>query len=192
MRTGEAEVAGAEGASPWFAREEYFGRLRRVQEEMRARGFEALLAFQPESVTWLTGFFTRGYSTFQFAYVPAEGEPSVFCRDVARYYLDRTCVFPDHGVWADGEDRFAAAASFLGQRLGSARRVGVELDAWQMTAKRYLSLQAALPDLQLVDAGGLLARLRLVKSPAEIALQRQAARAAEAGMQAAWTRRAPE
>ncbi len=60
-----------------------------------------------------------------------------------------------------------------------------------MTAKRYLSLQAALPDLQLVDAGGLLARLRLVKSPAEIALQRQAARAAEAGCRRRWTRRAP-
>ncbi len=176
---------GPEGAAPWFAREEYLGRLKRVQAEMRTQGCEALLAFQPESVTWLTGFFTRGYSTFQFALVPAEGEPSVFCRDVARYYLERTCVFPDHGVWADGEDRFAAAAAFLRRRLGGARRVAAEFDAWQMTAQRYLSLTAALPDLQFVDAGGLLARLRLVKSPAEIALQRQAARAAEAGMQAA-------
>ncbi|MFZ4685893.1 MAG: M24 family metallopeptidase [Hyphomonadaceae bacterium] len=175
----------SDGASPWFERSEYQGRLARLQAQMRTQGFEGLLAFQPESVTWLTGFFTRGYSTFQFAFVPAKGEPSVFCRDVARYYLDRTCVFPDHGVWADGEDRFAAAAAFLGQRLSGARRIATELDAWQMTAQRYLSLKSALPELELIDAGGLLAKLRLVKSPAEIALQRQAARAAEAGMQAA-------
>jgi Xaa-Pro dipeptidase len=174
-----------EGASPWFGRQEYLDRVSRLQKVMRAVGVEALLAFQPESVTWLTGFFTRGYSTFQFAFVPAEGEPSVFCRDVARYYLDRTSVFGGHGVWADGEDRFAAAASFVRARLAGARRVAAELDAWQMTAQRYLALKAALPEIDLIDADGAVAKLRLIKSPAEIAYQRRAAKAAEAGMQAA-------
>jgi len=174
-----------EGASPWFERQEYLDRVRRLQRVMRSLGVEALLAFQPESVTWLTGFFTRGYSTFQFAFVPAEGEPSVFCRDVARYYLERTSVFGGHGVWADGEDRFAAAASFVREKLSGARRVAAELDAWQMTAQRYLALKAALPEIDLIDADGAVAKLRLIKSPAEIAYQRRAAKAAEAGMQAA-------
>lgn len=174
-----------EGASPWFERQEYLDRVRRLQRVMRSLGIEALLAFQPESVTWLTGFFTRGYSTFQFAFVPAEGEPSVFCRDVARYYLERTSVFGGHGVWADGDDRFAAAASFVRAKLSGARRVAAELDAWQMTAQRYLALKAALPEIDLIDADGAVAKLRLIKSPAEIAYQRRAAKAAEAGMQAA-------
>ena len=174
------------GASPWFERAEFVDRVARIQKELKAKGNDALLAFQPESVTWLTGFFTRGYSTFQFALVPAEGEPAVFCRDVARYYLERTCVFSDVGVWADGEDRLALAADFLVKRLGCGARIAVELDAWQMTASRYLGLTAALPGIVMVDAGGLVSRQRLVKSPAEIAYQRQAARAAEAGMQAAF------
>jgi Xaa-Pro dipeptidase len=174
-----------EGASPWFERQEYLDRVRRLQRVMRSLGIEALLAFQPESVTWLTGFFTRGYSTFQFAFVPAEGEPSVFCRDVARYYLERTSVFGGHGVWADGDDRFAAAASFVRAKLSGARRVAAELDAWQMTAQRYLALKAALPEIDLIDADGAVAKLRLIKSPAEITYQRRAAKAAEAGMQAA-------
>ena len=62
------------GATPWFARAEYLARVGRVQASLKARGLDALLAFQPESVTWLTGFFTRGYSTFQFAVIPAAGE----------------------------------------------------------------------------------------------------------------------
>ena len=45
----------------WFSSEEYAARLVRVQEEIKARGAKALLAFQPETVTWVTGFFTRGY-----------------------------------------------------------------------------------------------------------------------------------
>ena len=47
-------------AAPWFEREEFIARVRCVQTAMRARGLDAVLAFQPESVTWLTGFFTRG------------------------------------------------------------------------------------------------------------------------------------
>ncbi|WP_293853526.1 Xaa-Pro peptidase family protein [uncultured Alsobacter sp.] len=177
--------ADAEGARPWFETAEFRDRVARVQAVLRARGLDALLAFQPESVTWLTGFFTRGYSTYQFALIPAEGDPSVFCRDVARYYLERTCVFSDHGVWADGEDVPAAAASFIAARLGASARVAVEMEAWQMTAARWFALAAALPGLRAEAADGLVGRLRLVKSPAEIAYQRAAARAAEAGMAAA-------
>lgn len=174
-----------ESAAPAFDKAEIDARVARIQAGLRARGFDGLLAFQPESVTWLTGFFTRGYSTYQFAIVPAEGEPSVFCRDVARYYLDRTCVYPGHATWSDGEDRDAAAAAFIARKLGRTARIAVEFDAWQMTAARWFALAAAARDLRMESADGLVARARLVKSPAEIAWQRRAARAAEAGMAAA-------
>jgi Xaa-Pro dipeptidase len=176
---------GEAGARPWFERQEFLDRVARVQAGLRERGLNGLLAFAPESVTWLTGFFTRGYSTFQFVIVPAQGEPAVFCRDVAQYYLDRTCVFPEHVVWADGDDRNAAAAAFVAGKLGRAAKVAVEFDAWQMTAARYMALSAAMPGIAMEDARGLVSKLRLVKSPAEIAWQRAAARAAEAGMDAA-------
>jgi Xaa-Pro dipeptidase len=174
-----------EPARPWFEPAEYHARVAQVQAALHARGADALLAMMPESVTWLTGFFTRGYSTLQFALVPAQGEPAVFCRDVARYYLDRTCVFRDHGVWSDGEDRTAAAAGFLRARLGASARLLVEMDAWQYSVARHAALTQALPGLRFEDAQGLVAKLRLRKSPAEIGTQREAARAAEAGMRAA-------
>ncbi|MCZ8099902.1 MAG: Xaa-Pro peptidase family protein [Burkholderiales bacterium] len=176
---------GEAGARPWFERQEFLDRVARVQAGLRERGLDGLLAFAPESVTWLTGFFTRGYSTFQFVIVPAQGEPAVFCRDVAQYYLDRTCVFPEHVVWADGDDRNAAAAAFVAGKLGRSATVAVEFDAWQMTAARYMALSAAMPGIAMEDAQGLVSKLRLVKSAAEIAWQRAAARAAEAGMDAA-------
>jgi Xaa-Pro dipeptidase len=168
----------------WFPKDEYVARVARVQTELKARGLDALLAFQPESVTYLTGFFTRGYSTFQFAVVPAEGEPGVFCRDVAEYYLDTTCVFSDRAMWADGDDRMAAAVAYLKRRLGPRAQVAVETAAWQLNAQRWEALKAALAHYDLADDGGLVAQRRLIKSPAEIAYQRRAAKAAEAGMTA--------
>jgi len=169
----------------WFDPAEYRARLARVQAALRARGLDALLAFQPETVTWITGFFTRGYSSFQFAVVPAEGEPPLFCRDVEAYYLDSTCVFPDRVMWTDSDDRIALAARTIAARAGSAAAIGVELGAWMLNAARWEAIRAALPDMRVSDESTLVSRMRLVKSPAEVAYQRRAARAAEAGMQAA-------
>ncbi len=170
---------------PWFARGEFLARLSRVQAALRADGRDALLAFLPETVTWLTGYFTRGYGTFQFAIIPASGEPVVVCRDVEAFYLDATCAFPGRVLWTDSDDRMAVAADAIRRHAGRGARLGVELDAWMLTAARHLALRERLADCVWEDASGLVAAMRLVKSPAEIGYQRRAARAAEAGMTAA-------
>lgn len=175
------------GTGWWFDRSEYEGRVARVQSALRARGHDGLLAFQPESVTWLTGFFTRGYTTFQCAIVPADGSPIVVCRDVETYYLETTCVFPDRRLWCDGEDYIAVAAEAIRSALGSRLRCAVEMDAWPLSAARSRALQAALPGAAWHDGSSLVREMRLIKSEAEIAYQRRAARAAEAGMRAAIT-----
>ncbi|AMY71070.1 M24 family metallopeptidase [Frigidibacter mobilis] len=172
-------------ASYWFNPEEYRARLSRVQADLKTRGLDALLAFQPETVTWITGFFTRGYGTFQFAIIPAEGEPTLFCRDVEEYYLDATCVFADRVMWTDSDDRLTLAARTIAARVGRSAAIGVEMGSWVLNAQRWEAVRAELPGVRLVDESGLVPAMRLIKSAGEIAYQRGAARAAEAGMQAA-------
>ena len=170
---------------PWFGRDEYEARLARVQATLRERGLDGLLAFQPETVTWVTGFFTRGYGSFQLAIIPADGEPTLVCRDVEAFYLDATSVFPDRALWTDSDDPIAIAAAAIENRIAKAARVGIELQAWPLSAGRYTALQSALPGFRFADESALVSRMRLIKSPAEIAWQRRAGKAAEAGMQAA-------
>lgn len=170
---------------PWFPREEYLARLGRVQAALAEAGQDALLAFLPETVTWLTGYFTRGYGTFQFAVIPASGEPVLFCRDVEAFYLDATCVFPDRALWTDSDDGLQVAADAIRRCVGPRARLAVELGAWMLTAARYLALRERLQDCAWEDATNLVGTMRLIKSPAEIAYQRLAAKAAEAGMGAA-------
>ncbi|MDE0697664.1 MAG: aminopeptidase P family N-terminal domain-containing protein, partial [Boseongicola sp.] len=109
---------------PWFERSEYEARLARVQAELQMRGLDGLLAFQPETVTWLTGFFTRGYGSFQLAVVPVEGQPTLVCRDVEEYYLDATSVFPDRAMWTDGDAPVAVAAKAIQASLGAKAKAG--------------------------------------------------------------------
>jgi Xaa-Pro dipeptidase len=172
-------------AAPWFDRSEFLSRVARVQTALSAAGYDALLAFLPESVTWLTGFFTRGYSSFQFAIIPASGDPVLFCRDVEEYYLDATCAFTGRVMWTDSDDRIAVAADAIRAQAGRGARLAVEMDAWVLTASRHIALAAHVPGCSWHDESRLVSGMRLIKSAAEIAYQRRAAVAAEAGMQAA-------
>jgi Xaa-Pro dipeptidase len=169
----------------WFEKDEFRARLARVQTALKEKQLDGLVAFLPETVTWLTGYFTRAYGTLQFAIIPSEGEPTMFCRDVEEYYLDTTCVFRDRVMWTDSDDRMRVAADAIRSRVGTDARLGIELSAWPLSAGRYEYLKEALPGIRWQDESDLAPQMRLIKSPAELAYQRRAARAAEAGMQAA-------
>ena len=173
--------------TPWCPAEEYRERLGRVRREISARGLDGLVLFQPESVTWLTGFHTRGYGSFQCVLVPPTGEPLTCCRDMEAYYLERTGVFAPRVFWTDTDDPVRVAADAIDALFGPTPRLGVELDAWPLTARRFLRLFPQSAGATVDDVSESLGMLRRIKSPSEIALVRRAAEAAEAGMAAAAT-----
>lgn len=172
-------------ANPWFDRSEYEARLARIQSALTRKNLDGLIAFQPETVTWLTGFFTRGYGSFQCAIIPSAGTPTIVCRDVEEYYLDATCVFPDRAMWTDSDVPTMIATNAIAALFGKSARLGIELAAWPLSAARFASISEEMPDVDWVDESRLASTMRLIKSPAEIAYQRRAGKAAEAGMQAA-------
>lgn len=177
--------------APWFSRDEYAERVKRVQVALAQRNLGALLVFEPESVTYLSGFFTRGYSSFQFTLIPTEGEPLLVCRDMESFYVDATAVFGDCILWSDTDDESTIMRRALSKRIKGSMVCGIELSSWQLSAQRYQRLRDSTPDVEFVDCSELVANMRLVKSPAEIDYQRRAGKAAEAGMAAAIASAAP-
>ena len=76
----------------------------------------------------------------------------------------------------------AVAARAIRACLGATAKAGVETAAWPLSVARYEQLKDDLPGYQFTDESGLVRTMRLIKSPAEIALQRLAGKAAEAGI----------
>ena len=175
----------------WFEKREFVSRLARIQTVLAERGLDALLAFQPETITWATGHFTRAYTGYQVALIPLAGEPVLICRNVSRYYAENTVAVGRIEYWRDGQDRDALALSVVREHLGSPKALGIELNSWVLNPLRFEGLVKSLAPARLVDVGKDMASLRLFKSPAEIAYQRHAARAAEAAMEAALTAARP-
>lgn len=168
---------------PWFSREEFEQRVHKAQDEAARLGVDMILAFHPESVTYLTGHWTRGFQLFQFAIIPAKGEPTVVLRDVEEFHLNRRYAFSDRVFWSDGDVPREVAVAAIKRAGGTRARIGIET-AYPLDVNLFEALKEGLPDAEFIDIGKTLATFREIKSPAEIDYMRRAGVISELGMNA--------
>jgi Xaa-Pro dipeptidase len=161
-----------------FTREELAGRRAAAIAAMQRRGLDGLLMFRQESMYYLTGYDTFGYVFFQCLYLGADGSLVLLTRAPDRLQAEHTSVIEDIRIWVDRPDADPARElkAILDSRGCRGQRLGVEYDAYGLTARNGKRLEAALDGfVTLVDASDLVSQLRLVKSPAEIVYARRAA-----------------
>src|SRR4029453_18506560 len=167
-----------------FTAAEYQDRCQRLRQVMREVGIDVMLVHQPASVFYFSGNENLHVYDSECVVVPAEADISLLLpeADLSRAHLtswvSRLYTFPFRG------DAGRVLAQILeAQGLGRAR-IGVEKRvprAACLSVHVYESLRAALPHATFVDASGVPERVKLVKSPQEVAYLRQAARFTDAG-----------
>src|SRR5437867_12280265 len=171
-----------------FSREELADRRRGACARMAEAGLDGLLLFRQESMYYLTGYDTSGYSMFQGMYLGADGRLALCTRSADLRQARLTSVIEDVRIWRDREG--ANPALDLRDMLASYRcrgkRLGVEYHAYGLTAQRGKMVDAALEGFcRTEDASDLVRLLRLVKSPAELAYVRRSGRLADQALAAA-------
>ena len=166
-----------------FTRDEFAARQRRAREEMAKAGLDGLLIFRQESMYYLTGYDTSGYSMFQGMYLGADGALALLTRSADQRQAHLTSVIEDIRIWTDreGADPAGELRDMVADYGGRGKRIGVEYHAYGLTAQRGKMVDAAFAGFcELVDASDLVRLLRLVKSPAELAYLREAGRLVDA------------
>ncbi len=166
-----------------FSEAELADRRALVTAELKTRGLDALLMFRQESMYWATGYDTFGYVYFQCLVLTADGRLALLTRAPDLRQARFTSVVEDVRIWVDQEG--AAPAEDLKVILAEmglrGHRLGIEWDAYGLNARNGQRLAHALQGFaRTEDASDLVSRLRLVKSPAEIAYVRRAAELADA------------
>jgi Xaa-Pro dipeptidase len=178
-----------------FAAEELAARRNATAAELARRGLDGLLMFRQESMYYLTGYDTFGYVFFQCLYMGVDGETlTLLTRTPDVRQAEHTSVIEDVRVWYDAEGANPAEdlKKILEEHGCRGERLGVETDAYGLTGFNLRRVEAALDGFcELVEASDLVTRLRAVKSPAEIAYVREAARLADLGLDRAVERAAP-
>lgn len=172
-----------------FSTQELAERRARTVEAMERDGLDGMLLFRQESMFYLTGYDTFGYVFFQCLYLGADGRMTLLTRAPDLRQAQETSVIEDIRLWVDGPEAAPAEdlRAILAEHGCQGRRLGVEYEAYGLTARNGLRLQAALDGFcELADASELISRLRVVKSAAEIVYLRRAAELADRALEAAW------
>ena len=152
---------------------EYRARVAHAQTGMAARGLAALLLTTEPEVRYFSGYLTRFWESPTrpwFLIVPAAGDPVAVIPAIGAALMRRGWV-TDIRTWrapAPEDDGISLLAETLrdlapgpvGVPMGHETHVRMPLADWARLAE--------MPGVELVPDGGLMRRLRLVKSEAEI------------------------
>jgi len=167
-----------------FSVSEFEARLERAQRLMRDAGLGALLLTTEPEVRWFSGFLTPFWQSPTrpwFLVVPARGKPVAVIPGIGAECMGRTWI-EDIRTWSSPDpedDGVGLLAATLGEVAG-AGPVGLPMGPethLRMPLKDFERLKAGMA---FADATALIRALRSVKSAAEVAKIRFAARAASA------------
>lgn len=170
------------GQEAAFSREEFTARQARARAALAAAGIDLFIVTGPENIFWLTGQQTPGYYTYQALLLPAEGEPAFIVRQLEYNNLVANSYLADIHPYADNADPVRVTVETVRALGWAGKRIAIDERGWFLPIAIYKALLAAFGELQ--NGAGLIERLRMVKTPAEIARIETAAGYVEAGMAA--------
>lgn len=176
-----------------FDQQEYRGRTARLRQRMAELGMDALLVFNEANMNYLTGY--DGYSDYvpQLALVcQDEEDPWLILREMdvacatATSYLphSRHLGYPEQFIGSPHRTPWQPIGDMVRERARSSR-IGVELTAKNYGVKAQATLAKSLDLSKSVDADGVISKLKLLKSAAEIAYMEQAGKIVDRAMRVA-------
>jgi Xaa-Pro dipeptidase len=171
-----------------FPREEHLARQSRLRATLVERGFDAILVFAQESHFWLTGYDSGGSVFFQSAVITADETPiTLLTRRPDLLQARQTSTITDIRLWWDAEDADPAGVlrEILREKGLAGKRIAVEMNTHGLTGWNLHRIQVAMAGFCTLEFDQHMIRLlRLVKSPAEIDIMRQAGRLLDASLEA--------
>lgn len=166
-----------------FPEAEYAQRLMRVRQQMAAESLGALVLTDPSDIYYLTGYSTFEVSVHVALVVTSETlllqVPSIEMGPaMTTTRVDQVVCYRWEGV-SEVLEPLVAALTGVGKHIG--------MDFWHGSLRHgvMLGLAERLHGCRFSDAGALLDRIRIVKTPLELACLEESARITTLGIEAA-------
>jgi Xaa-Pro dipeptidase len=164
-----------------FARDEYDWRIAAARRAMELAGVDLLLVDSGELLAWLTGY-TVSETLYRAAFLPRDSAPWFVLRALDEAPCREKTWIEDIVGFADTDDPHSVIADSVRSRGFAAGRIGIDTHSPCHSAATHAKLAALLSHATIVAMPGISDSLRWVKSPAEIAVLRQAAAIADKAM----------
>jgi Xaa-Pro dipeptidase len=157
---------------PPISQAERLSRMAKARQLMRENGIGAVVVESGSSLDYLTGVQWHRSERLTAAVIPAQGDPIIVTPFFERPSVAETLAIPaEIRTWDEDQEPLKFVADFLRERGVAGEPVGFE------ETDRYFiidRLGQQLPGLKAVSANRVVRALRLIKSPAELALMQVA------------------
>jgi Xaa-Pro dipeptidase len=190
----DGELPGSDGSWPDFPICEFARRYARLSALLEHSGLDAIIVAQPANVRYFTGF-----RTWLWALPPVVTIVAILTRDPGQATLvdglgerggmEEFTWLTDLTTYGPSDDPFDVIGKALQNRGLTDATIGLELGRGSRPHLAPVDidrLRALAPHATWVDASPLIAAVRALKSEAEIARLREAARIAQAGFKAVY------
>ena len=160
-----------------FTNKEFKKRQANLMLELNKKKLDGILMFRQESMYYLSGYDSFGYSMFQCLYLGADGRMVLLTRAPDLAQAELTSILDDIRVWKDeaGMNPAKNLKLLLKELHCENKKLGVEYDSVGLTAHNYRLLEAALKGFcTLDDASNVVNKLRYIKSNRELEYIREA------------------
>ena len=160
-----------------FPLDEYQNRISNIRKEMGKQDLDALIISVPSNMHYLVGYNTIGVDNFTCILLPLDGELAAF--SVSSELPSMALSAP----WVEDVSAYAwpwqigvcpLLADKLKEKGLEKKRVGVELERGGPIPKIVNKLQKLCPNADLIDCSGLFDPVKVLKSPRELEVMREA------------------
>ncbi|MFW6116227.1 MAG: M24 family metallopeptidase [bacterium] len=164
----------------------YEERTLEIQRRMTEERIDILLLTDPDTVYYVSGFW--GYLGMEFGrptvvIVPQSGSCTLITPSLEAEMARAMIWFDDIREWTDGVGE--GWVTHLRDQLGGYEKPTIGIERLQIPPLVSHRLRSVAPGAAFVDISGILMDMRMVKSPEEIEIMRQAGRVAVAMAEAA-------
>lgn len=166
-----------------FRTEEFQTRIQATRTGMWLQGLNALLVVSPENIYYLLGLNHQGYFSFTLLVLPMEGAPLLVTRAMESMTVSTQVPGCVHVPFEEDEDPALAAVHAIELATSVGDTIGIEQAAMHLPIGVWSRTREKLSDREWVDGSGIVEEVRAVKSEAEIAFVRRAARISDRAVQ---------
>ncbi len=178
---------------------EYQNRIKKFSDLLRSSGIDGALLTAESNIDYFSGFrhhapwtlFARPF----FQIISADGRSALLTHSFLAPEMSRTAAVTDVRIFAQSGSAPVDQIKEIMRDLGiTSGRLGMELGYEQrlgISIQDFRAFEAAFSGMSIVDIADQIWKLRMIKSPAEIALIRKSTDATAAAMQAAFAAAKP-
>lgn len=168
---------------PSLGPEVFQRRIVRLQDELKTRKLELFVAEPSTNFQYFTGYNPGRSERLILLMIPVTGAAVMVCPSFEVERIKRNAAITDVRGWEEQENPWKLVKK-AGQELKPAHRNGALAVEPSTSYQSYVNLEDQLGGWKFTNGAPLTERIRIIKSPEEIALIRQAIAVTEASIAA--------